>query len=129
MYKHPYLIINAAGLLLVASCFAVEQIAYLGFILAVLVMITFLFGFGFIFLIIWLILNAASFLAASHNKTALAILLSLPFGSLGAFLAVIFNLGFENEDIIKIIFLIHTWIIAAAAVSFTLNEFGYYSFN
>ena len=129
MYKHPYLIINAAGLLLVAACFAVEQIAYLGYMLAVLIMITFLTGFGFIFLIIWLIINAASFLAASHNKTVPAILLSLPFGSLGAILTVVFNLGFEEEEIIKIIFLIHIWLIIAAAVSYKLVESGYYSFH
>ena len=126
MYKHPYLIINAAGLLLVAACFAVEQIAALGFMLAFLVSLSFMLGIG---LIIWLVINIVSFLAASHNKTVLAILLSLPFGSLGAILAVVFNLGFEEEEIIKIIFLIHTWIIIAAAVSYMLGESGYYSFH
>ena len=118
MYKHPYLIINLAGLLLVAACFAVEQIAALGYALALLIILSFMFGVG---LVIWLIINVASFLAVSHNKPVLGILLSLPFGSLGAFLAVIFNLGFEEEEIIKIIFLIHTWILISAAVSFMLN--------
>lgn len=126
MYKHPYLIINAAGLLLVAACFAVEEIAALGCALAILISLSFMLGFG---LVIWLIINVASFLAVSHNKTVLGILLSLPFGSLGAFLAVIFNLGFEEEEIIKIIFLIHIWILIATAVSYMLGESGYYSFH
>ena len=109
MTKQPYLTINIIGILSVILCFLSEQWADIGATLTLWIMLFFAMGIGFIVL---LVINIASFLAVKNDRKILGILLSLPLGSLGAFLAVaLSNSEYEFEEMLTAIFSVHIWFV------------------
>ena len=125
--KHPYIIINVLGFLITLACFFSETLAGFGFILIFIIVLFSAFG---ICLLILFAINIAAFLAVAYDKSVLGILLSLPFGSLGAFIAMkTCNISHKSDKAIKIIFNIHIWIVVWIAVSFLLYLLGYYDFS
>lgn len=55
------------------------------------------------------------------------VILSLPFGGLGAMIGLLFNPSYEKEKTVKVIFSVQLWILIWAVVSFMLFGLGYYS--
>ena len=124
MNKQPYLTINMIGILSVILCFFSEQWAEYGF---GLIFIAAMYSALGVCLLILLAINICAFYAVKNDRSALGILLSLPFGSPGAFIAAnTCNTGYKRDKAIKIIFNIHVWIVTWIAVSFLLYLFGYH---
>lgn len=127
MYKHPYLIINAAGLLLVAACFAAEPLSLLFsfaplFILFYGGIITVIIG------IVLLVINLIAAAAVESNKPVLGILFSLLCGSVGGFIAAhTTNKNYSKTKVINLIFNAHMWVITWFIVSCILWWTGYYT--
>lgn len=124
MTKQPYLTINIIGLLLAVMCFFSEQLAEYGFWLVFAAVMYSALG---VCLLILLAINICAFYAVKNDKSVLGVLLSLPFGSPGAFIAVnTCNTGYKRDKAIKIIFNIHVWIVVWIAVSFLLFLSGFH---
>lgn len=127
--KHPYIIINVCGLLLVLLCFFVEPIADFGasvvFVAATVLTIKFL---ALIFTTIFLLaINVAAFYQTESGSPENGVALSVFGGSLGAFAAVhTVNKKHEKTKIINLIFCIHIWLLIYLAVSYLLYLFEYY---
>ena len=127
--KHPYIIINICGLLLVLLCFFVEPVADFGmstvFIAAMVLLIKFP---ALIFTTIFLLgINVAAFYQTESGN---GVALSVFGGSLGAFAAVhTVNKKHEKSKVINVIFNIHLCISAYFAVSVLLCWFGYYNWT
>ena len=130
--KHPYIIINVCGLLLVLLCFFVEPIADFGasvvFVAAMVLTIKFL---ALIFTTIFLLsINVVAFYQTESGSPENGVALSVFGGSLGAFAAVhTVNKKHEKSKVINVIFNIHLCISAYFAVSVLLCWFGYYNWT
>ena len=130
--KHPYIIINVCGLLLVLLCFFVEPIAYFGisvvFLAAIILINNFL---ALIFTTIFLLgINVAAFYQTESGSPANGVALSVFGGSLGAFAAVhTVNKKHEKSRIINLIFCIQIWLLIYLTVSCLLYYFDYYHFS
>lgn len=129
--KHPYIIINGCGLLLVLLCFFVEPIASFGasivFIAEIVLINNFL---ALIFTTaFFLVINVSAFYKAESGSSK-SIVLSVCGGSLGAFAAVhTVNKKHEKSKIVNVIFNIHLCISAYFAVSVFLYSCGYYNWT
>ena len=127
--KHPYIIINVCGLLLVLLCFFVEPIADFGasvvFVAAMVLTIKFL---ALIFTTIFLLtINVAAFYQTESGSPENGVALSVFGGSLGAFAAVhTVNKKHEKSKIINLIFCIQMWFLIYLTVSYLLYWFDYY---
>ena len=130
--KHPYVIINFCGLLLVLLCFFVEPIAYLGisvvFLAAIILINNFL---ALIFTTAFLLgINVAAFYQTESGSPENGVALSVFGGSLGAFAAVhTVNKKHEKSRIINLIFCIQIWLLIYLTVSCLLYWFDYYHFS
>ena len=130
--KHPYIIINVCGLLLVLLCFFVEPIAYFGisvvFLAAIILINNF---FALIFTTIFLLgINVAAFYQTESGSPENGVALSVFGGSLGAFAAVhTVNKKHEKSRIINLIFCIQIWLLIYLTVSCLLYWFDYYHFS
>lgn len=120
--KHPCWAVAVVGILAVLFDFFSEQFAAYGFVLMLFVMM--FFGIVGIFVLIF---NIAAFVAAVNDKLAAGVILSLPFGGLGAMIGLLFNPSYEKEKTVKVIFSVQLWLVIWAVVSFMLFGFGYYS--
>lgn len=127
--KHPYIIINVCGLLLVLLCFFVEPVADFGasvvFVAAMVLTIKFL---PLIFTTIFLLaINVAAFYQTESGSPENGVALSVFGGFLGAFAAVhTVNKKHEKSKIINLIFCIQMWVLIYLAVSSLLYRFDYY---
>lgn len=130
--KHPYIIINVCGLLIVLLCFFVEPIAYFGisvvFLAAIILINNFL---ALIFTTIFLLgINVAAFYQTESGSPENGVALSVFGGSLGAFAAVhTVNKKHEKSRIINLIFCIQIWLLLYLTVSCLLYWFDYYHFS
>lgn len=130
--KHPYIIINVCGLLLVLLCFFVEPIADFGMSAVFIAAMILIRGFwSVIFATIFLLgINVAAFYQTESGSPENGVALSVFGGSLGAFAAVhTVNKKHEKNKIINVIFNIHLCISAYFAVSVLLCWFGYYNWT
>lgn len=127
--KHPYIIINVCGLLLVLLCFFIEPIAYFGisvvFLAAIILINNFL---ALIFTTAFLLgINVAAFYQTESGSPENGVALSVFGGSLGAFAAVhTVNKKHEKSKIINLIFCIQIWLLIYLTVSYLLYYFDYY---
>lgn len=128
--KHPYMILNAAGALLILLCFFAEPVAVLGF------GITFAawsFASDIILLIFAVIfitaINVFAFITVKTNEPIFGILFTALGGSVGGFAAVRrANRNYAKARAVNLIFNAYIWILLYAAVSFLLYRFDYYYF-
>lgn len=120
--KHPCWTVAAVGILAILLDFFSEQFAAYGFVLMLFVIM--FFGIVGIFVLIF---NIAAFVAAVNDKPTAGVILSLPFGGLGAMIGLLFNPSYEKEKTVKVIFSVQLWILIWAVVSFMLFGLGYYS--
>lgn len=116
--KHPCIAISIVGILLILLSFFIGQLAAYGFALFFLL---YLAG------VILAVINIAAMLLVGKDKPAAGVILSLPFGGLGAVIGLLFNPSYEYETGIKIIFSIQLWLVIWAFASFMLYELNYYS--
>lgn len=127
--KHPYIIINVCGLLLVLLCFFIEPIAYFGtsvvFLAAMVLIREFL---PLIFTTVFLLgINVAAFYQTESGSPENGVALSVFGGSLGAFATVhTVNKKHEKTKIINLIFCIQIWFLIYLTVSHLLYWFDYY---
>lgn len=127
--KHPYIIINVCGLLLVLLCFFIEPVAYFGisvvFLAAIILFNNFL---ALIFTTAFLLgINVAAFYQTESGSPENGVALSVFGGSLGAFAAVhTVNKKHEKSKIINLIFCIQIWLLIYLTVSYLLYYFDYY---
>ena len=130
--KHPYIIINVCGLLLVLLCFLSESAAYFGesvlFLAAMIFTLKFL---PLIFTTIFLLtINVVAFYQTESGSTENGVALSVFGGSLGAFAAVhTVNKKHEKAKVINLIFCIQMWILIYLAVSHLLYYYDYYHWS
>ena len=130
--KHPYIIINICGLLLVLLCFFVEPVADFGMSTVFIAAMILIRGFwSVIFTTIFLLgINVAAFYQTESGSPENGVALSVFGGSLGAFAAVhTVNKKHEKSKVINVIFNIHLCISAYFAVSVLLCWFGYYNWT
>lgn len=130
--KHPYIIINTCGLLLVLLCFFAEPVANFGASVVFIVELIFITKFSvLIFTTIFLLaVNVAAFYQTESGSPGNGVALSVFGGSLGAFAAVhTVNKKHEKAKIINVIFNIHLFISAYLAVSVLLYQFGYFNWT
>lgn len=130
--KHPYIIINVCGLLLMLLCFFVEPIAYFGisvvFLAAIILINKFL---ALIFTTAFLLgINVVAFYQVESGSPENGVALSVFGGSLGAFAAVhTVNKKHEKAKVINLIFCIQIWLLIYLTVSCLLYYFDYYHFS
>ena len=130
--KHPYIIINICGLLLVLLCFFVEPIADWGVSVLYIAELFLLSGFWTrIFPAIFLLaINVAAFYQTESGSPENGVALSIFGGSLGAFAAVhTVNKKHEKAKVINLIFCIQMWILIYLAVSHLLYYYDYYHWS
>lgn len=120
--KYPCRTAAIVGAAVIIFSFVNEQFAAYGFALSFLIII----AFRFVGIVLVGINIAALFLVA-NDKPAVGVLLSLPFGGLGAVIGLQFNPSYEYEIAVKIIFSIQLWIVIWAFASFILYALNYYS--
>ncbi|MDE6747439.1 MAG: hypothetical protein K2J72_12520 [Oscillospiraceae bacterium] len=116
--KHPCVAISIVGILLILLSFFIGQLAAYGFALFFLL---YLAG------IVLVVINIAAMLLVTYDKPAAGVILSLPFGGLGAMIGLLFNPSYDKEKAVKIIFSIQLWIVIWALASFILFALDYYS--
>lgn len=116
--KYPCWTTAILGILLILLSFFIEQLAAYG-----LVVFLFLYLAG----VILVVINIAAMLLVGKDKPAAGVILSLPFGGLGAMIGLLFNPSYEYETAVKIIFSIQLWLVIWAFASFMLYELNYYS--
>lgn len=116
--KHPCIAISIVGILLILLSFFIRQLAAYGFALFFLL---YLAG------VILAVINIVAMLLVGKDKPAAGVILSLPFGGLGAVIGLLFNPSYKYETGIKIIFSIQLWLVIWAFASFMLYELNYYS--
>lgn len=116
--KHPCIAISIVGILAIILSFFIEQLAAYGLVV-------------FIFFrlagVILVGINIAAMLLVGKDKPVAGIILSLPFGGLGAVIGLLFNPSYEYENAVKIIFSIQLWLVIWAFASFILYALNYYS--
>lgn len=130
--KHPYIIINVCGLLLVLLCFFVEPVADFGMSTVFIAAMILIRGFwSVIFTTIFLLgINVAAFYQTESGSPENGVALSVFGGSLGAFAAVhTVNKKHEKSRIINLIFCIQIWLLIYLTVSCLLYWFDYYHFS
>ena len=109
----PYIIFNLVGAL-ISLAVLFTPIAWAVFV----VMFPFLFilvhigllDFGVIYGIV-IIINIFAFAAVLNNKPDAGLILSYPFGSLGATVGTLFKRDFKYANIVRIVFNIHIWFL------------------
>lgn len=111
--KHLCWAVAAVGILAILLDFFSEQFAAYGFVLIVLIVL--FFGIVGIFVLIF---NIAAFAAVVNDKPTAGVILSLPFGGLGAMIGLLSNPSYEKEKAVKVIFSVQLWILIWAAVSY-----------
>lgn len=122
---HPYITLNAAGLLFIIPCFSCEPLATCGFMAAILSVIGFVTG---IIPILFIILNIAAYSAVKKNRKDSAIAFSLLGGFLGAFIAShTVNKEFEWKTYINLAINAYVWIFVWLIVSLALFYTGKYN--
>ncbi|MDE7304205.1 MAG: hypothetical protein K2N60_12910 [Oscillospiraceae bacterium] len=114
--KHPSFIVAIFGIAAILLSVLCPEFAALG---------ANLFFFGAIALyyagIFVLIFNIAAMIAFLKDKPAAGVILSLPFGGLGAVIGLLFNPSYEYEIAVKIIFSIQLWLGIWAVASAMLG--------
>lgn len=120
--KHPCWAIAIIGILAIFLSFFIGQLAAYGFVLMLFVIM--FFGIVGIFVLIF---NIAAFAAVVNDKSAAGVMLSLPFGGLGAMIGLLFNPSYDKEKNVRIIFSAQLWLVIWAVASFMLFTLGYYS--
>ena len=128
--NHPYIILNAAGALLVLLCFFAEPIASLGFGIA---FAAWSFASEIILLVFAVIFIAAvnvfAFISVKNNEPIFGIIFTALGGPVGGFAAVRrANPKYARARAVRLIFNAYIWILLYAAVSFFLYWFDYYYF-
>ena len=128
--KRAFLILNAAGALLILLCFFVEPIANLGFGIAFAV---WSFASGIITLILAVVfiaaINVFAFITVKTNEPIFGILFTALGGPVGGFAAVRrANRNYAKARAVNLIFNAYIWILLYAAVSTLLYWFDYYYF-
>lgn len=120
--KHPCRTTAILGTLAILLSFFIEQLAayglgvFLFFLLVVRLVGVILVG-----------INIAAMLLVTNDKPVAGVILSLPFGGLGAVIGLMFNQSCEYETAVKIIFSIQLWVLIWGFVSFMLYTLNYYS--
>ena len=122
--KHPCWAATAVGFSAILLSFVSEQFAAYG--LAAVFFFIIVFRFAGIILIG---INIAAMLLVANDKSAAGIILTLPFGGLGAVIGLLFNPSYKYEIAVKIIFSIQLWTVIWAFVSLILFEINYYSLS
>ncbi|MDE7278267.1 MAG: hypothetical protein K2N26_00855 [Oscillospiraceae bacterium] len=120
--KHPCWTVAIIGILAILLDFLSEQFAALGLFVAVWLLVA-----AVIAGVVLIIINMAAMLLVANDKPAAGVILSLPFGGLGAVIGTLFNPSYKYENAVKIIFSMQLWVLIWALVSFMLETVGYYS--
>lgn len=120
--KHPCIAISIVGFLAILLNFCSEQFAAYGLGLIFFFILALRFA-G----VILVGVNIAAMLSVANDKSVAGIILSLPFGGLGAVIGLLFNPSCKYETGIKIIFSIQLWLVIWAFASFILYALNYYS--
>ena len=118
---HP---INAFGIIIAVLCFYCRySIGY--FCTSIITNIYYFSPIGFAaVLIIGFLANAAAFIMVKKDSPSDIIVLSVLFGSLGAFIGILFNREYKYTKAVKIIFNIQVWIFVCIAVPVFIYLFG-----
>ena len=120
--KHPCIAVSIVGLFAILLDFLIEQFAEFGGALCFI----FLFFISFFPLlgIFVLIFNIAAMLAVANNKIVAGVILSLPFGGLGAVIGLLFNPSYEYKIAVKTIFSIQLWLVIWVFASLIILQWG-----
>lgn len=131
--SHPCIaIINILGFLIALRCISIWYI--IGYSCTEIITIIYYFspiGFAAV-LITGFLVNVAAFIMVKKDSPFDIIVLSVLFGSLGAFIGILFNHEYKYTKAVKIIFNIQAWIFVCIAIPVFIywfdNPFLYYSF-
>ncbi|MDE7289347.1 MAG: DUF677 domain-containing protein [Oscillospiraceae bacterium] len=113
----PYMIVNLIGTIIFLLCSFIPQVTYVGFWAA---LITYAFLQKWFTYVILIVLNIFSFVAVIKNKPILGVLLSLPLGSMGAFIGTVYNESFKCIKTVKVVSLAHIWLVICCLLSFIM---------
>lgn len=120
--KHPCIAISIVGLFAILLDFLIEQFAELGGAMGFILL--FFISFFPLLGIFVLIFNIAAMIAVLKGKPAAGVILSLPFGGLGAVIGLLFNPSYEYKIAVKTIFSIQLWLVIWVVASLIILQWG-----
>ena len=120
--KHPCIAVSIVGLFAILLDLLIEQFAELGG--AMCFIFLFLISFFPLLGIFVLIFNIIAMIAVLKDKPAAGVILSLPFGGLGAAIGLLFNPSYEYKIAVKIIFSIQLWLVIWVFASLIILQWG-----
>ena len=116
--KHPYIIVNSAGMLLFLLCFFAEPVAAFGLKTAFIIGMLFITG---IIAILFIVCSIGAFQAVKRDDVLSAVVFSILGGLIGAYIAIITaNRNFSGIKYINLVANAYLWIIAWLAASLAL---------
>lgn len=131
---HPYIaIIKILGFLIALRCISLWYI--IGYFCTLIIQYTFIFfsdavsffliGAAVVFIIRFLSNIAAFIMVKKDISSNIIIVLSVLFGSLGAFIGTLFNREYKYTKVVKIIFNIQAWIFVCIVIPVFIYWFNY----
>lgn len=120
--KHPCIAVSIVGLFAILLDLLIEQFAELGGVLCFIFL--FLISFFPLLGIFVLIFNIAAMIAVLKDKPAAGVILSLPFGGLGAVIGLLFNPSYKYKIAVKTIFSIQLWLVIWVFASLIILQWG-----